>query len=122
MPKDQSQEMNELKEQLAMHIEEETKLLKELLTTARSNHMDKYAKVVQVSLYGLAMVIGIGVSWGVLSTKLAAAETAAQKVTVLESRVRDMEIKQAGEEEILKSIKSDVTEIKDDLKKLTKSQ
>ena len=121
MSKDQSQEIDELKEYLTKHVEEETKLLTELLST-RSNHMDKYAKVIQVSLYGLALIIGIGISWGVMSAKLAAAEETNHKVNVLESRLHDMEIRQAAEDEILKSIKSDVSEIKDDLKKLTKSQ
>ena len=87
---------------------------------SKTNTVEKYTKIIQTSLYVLALILGAGVSWGMTSSKLADIDRANTKVQIIEDRVHDLEIRQATESEILNSIKADLSEIKDELHKLNR--
>lgn len=86
------------------------------------NLVDKYTKVIQTSLYILALILGAGVSWGMTSAKLSEVEHATQKVQVIEDRVHNLELRQAAETEILNSIKADLSDIKNELRKISRDK
>lgn len=115
------EELERVKSQIHS-FEEENKALENLLKENRVGHMDKYAKVLQVAVYVIVLIVGIGVSWGVMSSRLASVEKTNEQVAALETRVRQLEIKESGSSEILNSIRSDVSDIKTELRKLTKGQ
>lgn len=96
---------------LKSHIQEEERNL---------DRLAKGSKILQVGLYCLVLIIGVGITWGVTSSKLAAAEQTAEKVLKLEEKLQLLEIKSATDQEILKSIRSDISEIKDELKKINR--
>jgi hypothetical protein len=88
----------------------------------QQHSIDKYTKVIQTVIYVLVLVIGLGASWGMMNSKLTTLDTATDKISSLESRLHSLEIKQAAGDEILKMIRSDISEIKDELKKFNKGQ
>lgn len=86
------------------------------------NSLDKYAKIIQTIIYIAVLIVGIGASWGLMESKLSTASKAIEQVAVLEARLHSLEIKQATGDEILKMIRADISEIKDELKKITRGQ
>lgn len=100
--------------------------LDEIRTLVKQQHqhnsLEKYAKIIQTIIYVLVLVVGIGASWGLMESKLATAAQATEKVAILEARLQSLEIKQATGDEILKMIRADISEIKDELKKITRGQ
>lgn len=111
------EELKKVKEQI-QEYEQENTVLQKILNETKVNSMEKYAKIVQVALYSLVLIIGIGISWGVMNSKLANAALAAEKVEQLEDRIRGIEIKSSANDEVLLNIRSDLVEIKAELKKI----
>jgi uncharacterized coiled-coil protein SlyX len=110
-----SQEKTELSELLTLlkaHMKDEQTSLDKL---------SKGSKVVQAAAYLVVLLLGIGVAWGMTSSKIAAAEHTAVQVVKLEERVQDLEIHSAADAEVLKSIRSDISEIKEELKKINRT-
>lgn len=70
------------------------------------------------------LIVGIGFIGQWASTKVALAEaqkdivSTEQRVTKVEDKVRDVELDAATKNSVLKSVKEDVSEIKNDVKRL----
>jgi hypothetical protein len=84
------------------------------------------------NLYGIitlvAFVVGLGVTWGTLTSRMSTLETnfaeykegAKEKITKLENQVYQLELGKVSSDIILKNIDTNVTELKDEVKKLNK--
>ena len=68
------------------------------------------------------LVCGLATSWGVTKTSLDQLDTQITKVELKldehEDKIRDIQIQQAGTNQVLKSIQSSLEEIKEDLRVL----
>jgi septal ring factor EnvC (AmiA/AmiB activator) len=68
----------------------------------------------------IVLVFGLATSWGVTKTSLDMIDTQLVKVELKlnahEDKIRDIQIQQAGTNQVLKSIQSSLEEIKEDLR------
>lgn len=104
-------------------IEQELKELKCLLEKKNGNgSWSSHLKGIQAFVYIIVIVIGMGVSWGVSTSKLSAMQATVtsmqQQLNQTEQDLRELQLKQAGDDKVLETLQKDITEIKSDLKKL----
>ena len=78
--------------------------------------------IVGPTLTVMVLVCGLATSWGVTKTSLDVMKAQISKVELKinehEDKIRDMQIQQAGTNQVLKSIQSSLEEIKEDLRVL----
>jgi hypothetical protein len=87
-------------------------------------------KWLQTAIAIIAVIIGLGINWGITKTKLEVLSTRQEETVAnyqertktLEEQVRELQIKQASNDQILQTIQSDIREIKDDVKKLIRGR
>lgn len=86
----------------------------------------KYIGWIQSVIAVAAVVIGLGINWGVTKTKIEVLEgTVDHMEQVLQGRldkaendVHELQLKQAGDDQILRVIQTDIAEIKKDVKQI----
>lgn len=87
----------------------------------------KYVKWIQGILGLLIVVVTLGISWGVTTTKIEVIETTVQhqklvvgsRLEKTEEDIHELQLKQAGNDQILKNDQLTIYEIKADVKALT---
>jgi archaellum component FlaC len=74
----------------------------------------------------VAVLIGLGVNWGVTKTKIevqeayiaALDERVTERINKMDADIHELQLKQAGYDQLLQTIKEDVAEIKKDVKSI----
>ena len=93
--------------------------LKQLLTKKNGNGNGVF-KGLQALIYIFVILIGMGVSWGVATAKLGSVEADVREVKarqqMSDTNIQNIQIKEAADDQILKRIEIDISEIKTDLK------
>ena len=122
--KDLAEALSQQQELMAQVLGQLSKPQPDVVTSS-----SKYIGWIQGMAGLVVLVIGLGINWGITKTKLEVLETTveAQKTLMLdrlekaEQDVHELQLKQAGDDQLLKNIQSSVEEIKADVKKLAGS-
>jgi hypothetical protein len=86
----------------------------------------KYIRWIQSVIGLVVLVVGLGINWGVTKAELTSVKAAAQaqstQIEKLEGDILQLQLKQAGDDQLLKSMKEDLKEIRGDVKKILEAQ
>lgn len=109
------EELNEVKQRVIAQ-EQENQLLQKLINENRGPILEKYTKTVQFLIGLIVFVAGMGISWGVVTTKVSGITDNKTEISKVQERLSKIEIDQSVNVEIFRSIKEDINEIKEILK------
>jgi hypothetical protein len=93
------------------------------LTLDKTNKITKWVQ----SVIALAIVIiGVGISWGISQTKISVLEHdvanykthTTDKMIKIEENIHELQLKQAGDDQLLQTMQRDITEIKENVQKI----
>ena len=83
---------------------------------------EKYLRIIQSVIALTVLVIGLGINWGMTKSELATLkskhEELLSKIDKAEGSIFQLQLKQAGDDQVLKTLQVDIMEIKKDVKKL----
>lgn len=114
-------EVEELKALILAQKEAKTNDVEKAMDTS-----GKYVRWIQGIVGLLILLVGLGVNWGITKTKIEVMENNIANVeSVLNDRIskaegdiHELQLKQAGNDQILKNIQSSIEEMKADVKTL----
>ncbi len=123
---------NENQENLTQKIEDLEKLIHEMLGSNQDHFKKntddsrKYLGWLQSIIAIVVVIVGLGVTWGITTTKLSVMEATQQEqkrqyhadISKLQANVHELQLKQAKDDQLLITIKEDVGEIKKSLQAL----
>lgn len=112
------EELKELKEEIQKQEQDNNVLMQKFVTEDKGSGMDKSLRSVQVLVGLVVFVIGMGVAWGIATTKIEGIATNKQEIAEVEKRTRQLEMHDVVNAELLKHISRDITVIKEDIKTL----
>jgi len=118
------------------HIQKQLNELKQMLTNKQASVEDQVEKSNKFIRWfqGLAaicvMLITLGINWGMTTARLDIIENNLEtqktsftnKIQQIENDVLELQLKQAGDDQILQTIQGDLLEIKTDVKELVKQR
>jgi hypothetical protein len=86
----------------------------------------KFAKYIQSIVALVIIIVGLGVNWGISTTKISVLEQRVASFEELmttrigktEQDIHELQLKQAADDQLLQTMQSDITEIKTDVKKI----
>lgn len=94
--------------------------------TAAIDTSGKYIRWIQATVGLVILIVGLGINWGITKTEIEVTQTkvshieevVTSRIEKIEQDVHELQLKQAGDDQILKNIQITLDEIKVDIRKL----